>query len=181
VFGRLQVRTNPDPDAGTDIGGALSDRRRELLIYLATHPAGARRDLITAELWATSTVDQPTGLLHSAISRLRAALARHTSGAAVILGPEDDHYRLAPQYVDVDYWRFDAAATTHRTARTDMERADAARHIITIYQAELAPALTPSSPWAQRAQCWPPRTARPRGHSTCPCQTPCLSVAATCS
>jgi DNA-binding SARP family transcriptional activator/nucleoid-associated protein YgaU len=153
VFGRLRVYVNPGSSGAFDIAGDLSDRRRELLTYLAVHPAGVRRDLIITDLWTNGTVDN----LHGGISRLRTKLAHHAAEAAIILGPEDDHYRLNPEQVDVDYWRFDQASTIHRTARTDTERAEAARHIIGIYQAELAPAL--AAEWIEPLRAHAHRTA----------------------
>jgi DNA-binding SARP family transcriptional activator/LysM repeat protein len=155
VFGRLRVNVNQD-GASAEITSEISDRRRELLTYLAVHPDGAHRDRMITDLWTDSTADNPPDLLGRAIRRLRDALAPHTN-RAIVLGPEDGHYRLHPNLTDVDYWRFESASTGYHTGHTESERADAARQSIKIYQAELAPALT--ADWIEPFRARATRTA----------------------
>jgi DNA-binding SARP family transcriptional activator len=125
-----------DSPGAVEVTASLSARMQDLLVYLAVHPDGVRRDSVVAELWPDTDRRRPGNNLSSLISRLRAAvraaLDRATlDGAAdaastaepdarVIdrVGPivlvEGDRYRLDHGRIAVDYWTFlaDAAAAT---------------------------------------------------------------------
>lgn len=132
-----------DPAGAVEVTATLSARMRDLLVYLAVHPDGVRRDAAVADLWPDTGRQRPGNNLSSLISRLRAALRGaldtasddghlSTPGAAGPdlsrpgadrVGPivlvEGDRYRLDPDHIAVDYWTFlsdTAAATSVREA-----------------------------------------------------------------
>ena len=100
----------------------------ELLVFLAVHPDGVRRDAVVAALWPDTGRHRPANNLSALLNRLRAALGHQafararqaapagTSAATAIRGSradivavDGDRYRLDPEQVTVDYWRFLAA------------------------------------------------------------------------
>lgn len=156
VFGRLRLRrasADLDPaadhrdtaqDASTDLIGQISPKPRQLLVYLALHRDGARRDAIINDLWPDATTsDRPAGPLNTTLARLRATLAAITNGTTetAIVGPTDENYRLNPAVFTLDLWRFHDALNAHRDATTDTERASAYRRALTAYRGELAPSI----------------------------------------
>ena len=165
VFGRLSLRYDPTGHAelvrqgertvsggvsgrarrGRELAGQLSERRRELLTYLALYPDGVRRDLLIEELWPDVGIERPTAPLNAALTRLRATLTRLTGQPMndVILTGGDGHYRLNPDLVSVDYHRYTTAQTMRRNARTAADRAAADRALLDEYRGELADALYP--------------------------------------
>ena len=131
---------------GRELAGQLSERRRELLIYLALHPDGVRRDLLIEHLWPDAGIERPTAPLNAALTRLRASLTQLAGRPMneVICTDGDGHYRLNPDLVTVDYHRYTTALAARRTARTADDRAAADRAILGEYRGELAPALHPA-------------------------------------
>ena len=64
------------PDAGdmVDVSDRVSARMFDLLVYLALHPEGARRDAVVAALWPDTGRPRPSNNLSALINRLRNAL-----------------------------------------------------------------------------------------------------------
>ena len=185
VFGRLSLRYDPTGSTsigsdemtgservggrdrhGRELAGQLSERRRELLIYLALHPDGVRRDLMIEHLWPDAGIERPTAPLNAALTRLRATLTRLCGQPMneVIL-TEDGHYRLNPDLVTVDYHRYTTALAARRTARTAADRAAADRALLDEYRGELADALHPE--WIEA----------PRRHATDAALTAAVNLA----
>ena len=111
-----------------EVTGRLSPRMVELLVFLAVHPDGVRRDAVVAALWPDTGRHRPANNLSALLNRLRTALAHQafararraapvgTSAATAVRGSradivavDGDRYRLDPEQVTVDYWRFLAA------------------------------------------------------------------------
>lgn len=65
-----------------DLTARLSPRMLDLLVFLALHPHGIRRDAIVAALWPETGRRRPANNLSALITRLRAAVAAAT-------GPSD--------------------------------------------------------------------------------------------
>lgn len=126
ILGRATLLASRGGSAGPgradveDVTGVLSPRMLELLVYLALHPAGVRRDAAVAALWPDTGRGRPGNNLSSLISRLRAAIratdtndADSTPGitddAARVVIADGDRYQLDPDHIAVDYWTFLAA------------------------------------------------------------------------
>jgi len=85
-----------------------NSRFRELLVYLALHPEGRRREEIATELWAESETGAEASLVYTTAHRLRQALFPEivvSEGSARNEGP----LRLSPGVkMDVDVHRLEA-------------------------------------------------------------------------
>jgi DNA-binding SARP family transcriptional activator len=127
-----------DPAVAVEVTAALSTRVRDLLVFLALHPDGVRRDAAVAALWPDTGSSRPRNNLSSLIRRLRTglhdALTAITDPATTHPATDDlhaatatdtppgidavdrlvllegDRCRLDPRVVAVDYWTFLDAA-----------------------------------------------------------------------
>jgi DNA-binding SARP family transcriptional activator len=100
----------------------LSPRMLEVLVFLAVHPEGVRRDAVVAALWPDTGRHRPANNLSALLTRLRAALAHPApleahgapdsagtaapSSRADVVTLDGDRYRLDPDQITVDYWTF---------------------------------------------------------------------------
>jgi DNA-binding SARP family transcriptional activator len=151
VLGPLRVHWNPHPapsstgteQQGREITGTLQPRTQELLVLLALHPDGITREALVAALWGEDPPARPTNALHTALSRMRRAVADATdqtvTGIAVV---GNGRYQLDPTTVTVDYWRFATAVATRRTAPTSQQRIAAYREVVNTYGGPLADGMT---------------------------------------
>jgi DNA-binding SARP family transcriptional activator len=151
VLGGLRVHWNPEPGTsnsapdtafesqGREITGVLQPKTKELLVLLALHPEGTTRETLISALWGQDPPARPTNALHTALSRMRHALAAATDGAVTeIATVAGGRYRLDPGKVRVDYWRFAEAVAARRAAATDHARVDAYRQVVNSYGGALA-------------------------------------------
>lgn len=154
VLGRLHLHdttidTGANAGAGIasergDLIGAMAPRQREVLVYLALHRDGARREALAAALWPEAPAERPYNSLHATLSQMRRALAKATGGAVrELIVHSDGHYRLDPALLDVDLWRLrDTLTATHNAGSTrnaGPDRIAALRRIPRLYGADLAP------------------------------------------
>lgn len=152
VLGRLHLHdTTIDTGAGAgiasergDLIGAMAPRQREVLVYLALHRDGARREALAAALWPEAPAERPYNSLHATLSQMRRALAKATRGAVrELIVHSDGHYRLDSDLVDVDLWRLrDTLTASHNAGSTrnaGPDRIAALRRIPSLYGADLAP------------------------------------------
>jgi predicted ATPase/DNA-binding SARP family transcriptional activator len=96
---------------------------RALLADLLTSPGQViSADRLIDELWGTAPPANPTGALHTLVSRLRRVLAR--AGAAEAVLHRTPGYLLAVASEAVDTGRFAALTARARTAAGHQERAD---------------------------------------------------------
>lgn len=142
VLGRLHLHdTTANTDAAPEHGdliGAMAPRQREVLVYLALHRGGARREALAAALWPDAPAERPYNSLHATLSQMRRALAKASGGAVRgLIVHSDGHYRLDPDLVDVDLWQLRDTLTATRTPGPG--RIDALRRIPSLYDADLAP------------------------------------------
>lgn len=162
VLGRLQLQHRP-PAGRTraasivDVIGALAPRQREVLVYLALNPDGARRESLAAAIWPDAPVDRPYNSFHATLSQLRKALSKaiddsttratgssasstttSTVGRLILHG--DGRYRLDRDLVDVDLWHLSDTLATARSTAPD--RLDALRRVPELYRGDLAEDLT---------------------------------------
>ena len=120
-------------------------RSRELLVLLALHPGGVTRSVLADALWAGKSAGRVTTALHTALARLRREVHRVTGGAItdVLVGGESV-YRLDPELVEVDFWRFDVAVAARRATAAEVDRAALFSAIVDAYGGTLAEGLTTS-------------------------------------
>jgi DNA-binding SARP family transcriptional activator len=142
VLGSVRVHWHPEPGATSgsrEITGTLQPRTRELLVLLALHPDGATRETLVSALWGQDPPARPTNALHTALSRLRHALAAATDGAVTdIVSASNGRYQLDPANVGSDYWRFAHAVAARRAASNDQARVGAYRDVVNSYGGSLA-------------------------------------------
>ncbi len=130
-----------------DVTRALTPRLRDLLVFLAAHPHGVRRDAAVAALWPDTGRDRPTNNLSSLISRLRSTLRTVSppdvgspdvddGPAGRMLVADGELYRLDPDYVLVDYWTF-LAATSSATGPRAVHTGQPAAELDTVRLADL--------------------------------------------
>ncbi|GAA4731708.1 BTAD domain-containing putative transcriptional regulator [Phytohabitans rumicis] len=141
VLGRVAI-LKPD---GTAVAG-LRRKAAELLLYLAAHRGGAAIDDIKEALWPDAPMSRAKERLATDVANLRASLrsgaritaqqaepdaaaARRPRGGKKPVGPEfvlnpGGRYILAPDLVDVDWWRVgDAVAEASTAADTPARQA----------------------------------------------------------
>jgi DNA-binding SARP family transcriptional activator len=127
--------------AGPDVIAALAPRQREILVYLALHPDGARRESLAAAIWPDAPAERPYNSFHATLSQLRKALGKATGGTVTrLIVHGDGRYRLDSELLDVDLWHLQDALATARG--TTPERLDALRRIPELYPGDLAEDLT---------------------------------------
>ncbi|MGH3782080.1 MAG: BTAD domain-containing putative transcriptional regulator [Pseudonocardiaceae bacterium] len=125
-----------------DITAAFPPRQRELLVFLALHPAGVPRETLLATLWQDNAPQRPTNALNTALSRLRRAVGQATDGAiSDLITIGESRYHLDPRVVTVDYWRLADAVATRRAAGSEAERISAYQRIVAGYHGCLAEGL----------------------------------------
>ncbi|MEY8042749.1 LysM peptidoglycan-binding domain-containing protein [Saccharopolyspora cebuensis] len=146
MFGPPRLYCRPEPGSDEqEITGTVQPRQRELLTFLALHPAGVRREEFVEALWGEAAVN--TNALNTALSRLRRTLSALGRPLNDVVVAEHGHYRLHPELVEVDYWDFTTALTTRRAATTDDDRFGADDRIIAAYQGSLAAGI--DSAWTE--------------------------------
>ncbi|WP_341718818.1 BTAD domain-containing putative transcriptional regulator [Micromonospora sp. FIMYZ51] len=141
---RLHLRVLGDPQLLVD-GEPLAIRRTaalQILVYLATHPAGADTAQLTDAIWPGLPRRSLTGRLYTALSDLRGTI-RAASGLHAI-DHVDNRYRLNAAHVDVDLWHLNAAI--HHAATSTLTNTHPAwQAVLDAYPADLAEART--WPW----------------------------------
>jgi DNA-binding SARP family transcriptional activator len=141
VFGRLRLIHHAG-DQERDIIDALAPRQREILVYLALHRDGVRRDTLTAALWPEAPGDRPHNSFHATLSQLRKALRQATGETVANLTMNDDgHYLLDPALVTADLWQVQDALAEQRSA-TGPARIAALRRVADVYSGDLAAEIT---------------------------------------
>jgi DNA-binding SARP family transcriptional activator len=141
VLGRLHL-THTETEPAVDVIDALAPRQREILVYLALHHDGCRRESLTTALWPDAPGDRPYNSFHATLSQLRRALRKAASEAAADLVINDDgHYRLDPSLVTVDLWRLRHALRIRRLAANQPQKMTALRQATELYRGDLAEAI----------------------------------------
>lgn len=131
VFGPVRVHVGD-----TEIATGLRSRAREVLAYLATRPDGATLDQTLAAVWPDTDPERAAAQFRAAVGNIRKAL-RDTTGAreARFVLYSDQRYRLDPQLVDVDLWRFHAHL---RQSQDDKDPQAAFERAVHAYSGDLA-------------------------------------------
>jgi DNA-binding SARP family transcriptional activator len=128
------------PDQRRDITGRFMPKFQEVLVYLALHPQGVRRDRLSATIWPnSSTGGRPFNSFHSALSQIRALVFRATNGQVDnLIEREGDRYRLNSDVVATDYGRFQHLISAHRGPVIRQADVRPLSEAVELYQGELA-------------------------------------------
>lgn len=129
VLGRIRLLSN-----SADITDLITAKQREVIVHLALHPDGVRRDSIVTDIWPDASGPRPQNSFHATLSQLRRAL-RTANTVENIVTSTDGHYALNPDVVDVDLWRL-------RRMLHAAPKAAALTHITNLYHGELAEEVT---------------------------------------
>ena len=140
VLGPLHlIHRTTDP---VDLINVMAPRQREILVYLALHRDGCRRESLAAALWPDAPPDRPHNSFHATLSQLRRALraaAQDTLAGLVV--NDGGHYKLDPTLATVDLWQLHDALTAHRQAPTP-SKVVALQQIAELYRGDLADGIT---------------------------------------
>lgn len=145
VLGRVYLALHDD-SGERELGGTLTPKQREVLVYLALHPQGVRREVLNEAVWPDSRPPRPYNSFHNTLSMLRRALSDATDGALdnVVLN-DDGRYQLNPDLVIVDFWHLQHALQAPRP--TDGSALLQLHDAIELYQGDLAEDLL--VPWVE--------------------------------
>jgi DNA-binding SARP family transcriptional activator len=139
VIGRLQVHYQPATGEPVDLTEALAPRQCDIVVYLALHPDGVRRETLTAALWPDAPGDRPYNSFHATLSQMRRAIRKATDNHVDTLTvSQDGYYALHPDVVDLDMWHMNDALHARRHAATERERTAALHQIAQLYRGDLA-------------------------------------------
>ncbi|MBE1579494.1 MULTISPECIES: helix-turn-helix domain-containing protein [Pseudonocardiaceae] len=144
VLGRLHL-TLHDDEGDRVLSGVLTPKQREVLVYLALHPHGVRREVLNEAVWPDSRPPRPYNSFHNTLSMLRRALTDATDGRInnLVLN-NDGRYQLNDELV-VDYWQLQHALQAPRP--TDTEAQAQLHDAVELYQSDLAEDLL--VPWIE--------------------------------
>lgn len=136
VLGRLVLHLHDDTGEH-ELNGALTAKQRELLVYLALHPQGVRREVLNEAVWPDSQPPRPYNSFHNTLSMLRRALSDATDGliSNAILN-DDGRYQLDSTLVTVDYWRLQHALQEPRPG--DIDAQERLYDVVELYRGDLA-------------------------------------------
>lgn len=142
VLGSLQIHHH-DGDHHQDVTVALAPRQRDVLIFLAVHPDGVRRETLAVTLWPDAPSDRPYNALHATVSQLRRAMRTATGNRLDdLIVHHDGHYSLNPDQVSVDLWHLHAALHSARAENSTQHRLEAVHRLADLYRGDLADDLT---------------------------------------
>lgn len=145
VLGRVQLLLHDD-EGEHDLSGALTPKQREVLVYLALHRHGVRRETLNEAVWPDSRPPRPYNSFHNTLSMLRKAINDATdSRIANLVVNDDGRYRLNNDLARVDVWELQSALRMPNP----VAGADQARLLraVELYEADLAEDLT--VPWIE--------------------------------
>ncbi|WP_059007930.1 helix-turn-helix domain-containing protein [Streptomyces specialis] len=133
VLGRLRLTRQPPGGAEPEI--SLAPRHRDLLAFLALHPAGVHRDVLCAALWPEAR--RPHNAFHATVSQLRKTLAAEAPSHESLVLHHEGHYRLDAGRLSVDLWQLQTELADF-ASRTTEQQERALHRIDELYQGELA-------------------------------------------
>ncbi|MEU6351110.1 hypothetical protein ABZ896_17520 [Streptomyces sp. NPDC047072] len=144
VLGRTCLTHHPTgSDEYADLSNSLAPKQREVLVHLALHRVGARREVLTTAIWPDAPRDRPYNSFHATLSQLRRALRTATNDAlSDVTLHEDGHYRLDRSQVTVDLWHLQEALENSREASDEQLRRTALERVVRLYAGDLATDLT---------------------------------------
>ena len=133
LFGPLRILIG-----SRELDSGLRSKARELLAYLALHPAGVTDEQAIEDLWPEVDFDRARAQFRTALGNLRAALRTATGrGDAKVVFHPADRYQLDPTMFNVDVWTFQRALARVRAAATSPEARAALVDAARTYTGEL--------------------------------------------
>jgi DNA-binding SARP family transcriptional activator len=146
VLGRVQLSMNTEPPV--PLLHSLAPRQREILIFLACHPDGCRRDTLAAALWPNAPGDRPYNSFHATMSQMRRALRVATDGViGDVVITNDGRYSLDRSMVIVDLWEIRRVLNSVKNASSVDVQRESLLHVIQMYDGDLAEDL--SAEWIE--------------------------------
>ncbi|WP_328452067.1 hypothetical protein [Amycolatopsis sp. NBC_00438] len=136
VLGQVQLAVR-DETGDHELGGAFTPKQREVLVFLALHPQGVRREVLNEAVWPDSRPPRPYNSFHNTLSTLRRALADATDGQPgnLVLN-EDGRYRLSDELLDLDFWQLRRVLQAQRPP--DEHGNAGLRDAVELYRGDLA-------------------------------------------
>lgn len=146
VFGRFQLVLAPTGSEGADLSDLLTPKQREVLVHLALHPQGVRREVLNESVWPGSRPPRPYNSFHNTLSVLRRVVADATSGPmASFVVNSDGRYQLNRELVEVDFWKLQQLLGN--VAATGADRKSCLQRAVDLYDGDLAEDVL--SPWIE--------------------------------
>ncbi|MCK2243688.1 MULTISPECIES: BTAD domain-containing putative transcriptional regulator [unclassified Crossiella] len=144
VFGPPRITV-----VGKEIITGLRSLSRDLLAYLATHPAGATAETLHEDMLSETGFETGRAQIHTAVSNIRSVLRQATGrSSAPFLRCINGRYSLDPDLITVDAAELTEAITQARAAATDPDRIRALRLVVELARAG-APLVDVGSLWAE--------------------------------
>lgn len=143
VLGPVTVATH-----GVEIATGLRTKARELLAYLAAHPEGVTLDQAVTDCWTDVDPERAANQFRTVTDNIRATLRDATGDHhAKFVTFTASRYRLDPETVTVDLWRF----TRHLHLGNDPDDDQSSIEALTRPVAEYGGRFTGTSgyPWAE--------------------------------
>ncbi|MGI5506472.1 BTAD domain-containing putative transcriptional regulator [Lentzea sp. CA-135723] len=146
AFGRFQLVFTPIGAEARDLNELLTPKHREVLVHLALHPQGVRRDVLNEAVWPDSRPPRPYNSFHNAMSMLRRLVTDATDGAmANFVLNDKGRYRLNDELADVDLWEFQRAL--QEPLHTGNDRTAQLHAAVDLYVGDVAEDLL--APWVE--------------------------------
>jgi DNA-binding SARP family transcriptional activator len=124
--------------AGQEVRGRLRTTGRELFAYYLLHPDGATLEGTVDALWPDTQPGRESSRFWNALNSLRARLRSATGQPDLkMLDRTNERYRVDPDLVDVDLWRFQRALTDARDATTTTDKLAALERAAAAYGGDL--------------------------------------------
>ncbi|MET9629055.1 BTAD domain-containing putative transcriptional regulator [Lentzea sp. NPDC006480] len=147
VFGRFQLVFVPAGSDSVDLSSLLTPKQREMLVHLALHPQGVRREVLNEAVWPGSRPPRPYNSFHNTLSVLRRLVADATSGSmANFVLNSDGRYQLNSELVEVDFWALQQLLR-HAGGMAGANRTACLQRAVDLYEGDLAEDVL--SPWIE--------------------------------
>ena len=124
---------------GEPVESRLRSSAYELLAWYLLRPEGATSDAAIDALWPNNSVERGREHFWTALGNLRSRLRPPGEDDFDILPKVGDHYRPAPELLDVDLWRFEDALADSARATGEHQAAAALDRAIAAYGSDFYP------------------------------------------
>lgn len=141
LLGRLRLDVRGG-DRDEDLIASLPRKQREVLVFLALHPEGVRREVVAAAIWPEAPGDRPYNSFHATLSQLRRTLRERDDAHENLIVQQDGHYQLNREFVTVDVWRLRDVLTRVRDEADERQRQAALHTAMDLYRGDLGDGLT---------------------------------------
>lgn len=130
---------------GQDVIEAVPPKQQELLVHLALHRNGVRRETLVAAIWPDAVDRRAQNAFHVTLSQMRRTLRKVTEESVTDLTVRHDgYYAIDTRLVTVDLWDIQDAVHDSRHAEHESQRHEALRQVVELYRGDLADGLSPA-------------------------------------